>query len=275
MYKLLKINRYIKIDGLYSLFERTYPTDYRYRGESHDFYEVVCVLEGKVGVMADKSVILLSSGQAIIHPPMEFHSIWAEGEGEPKCFIFSFSASEFPKTESRVFSFGTQERTLIENIYSNAVKSIEKDNKYMVSSVKKGKKYTAQRVATDMENLILSLLDESLDDYDMPSSGWVEAFEKINEVLEKNIERDMSVLQIAEAAGMSSAGIQKICNRYAGMGIKEYFNRLKINRALEYMEKGYSSKQISDILGFSNQNYFSTVFKRIIGVSPLNYKKNH
>ena len=62
--------------------------------------------------------------------------------------------------------------------------------------------------------------------------------------------------------------LQKSFSYYAGVGVMEYFNRQKMRRAAELMAEGYSVREAALAVGFSDQNYFSTVFKRITGHSP-------
>ena len=40
-----------------------------------------------------------------------------------------------------------------------------------------------------------------------------------------------------------------------------YFNQMKMRRAARLMEEGMSVRQAAAAVGFSDQNYFSTVFK--------------
>ncbi|MBQ5633756.1 MAG: AraC family transcriptional regulator [Clostridia bacterium] len=49
---------------------------------------------------------------------------------------------------------------------------------------------------------------------------------------------------------------------------------MKIRRAIIMMNAEKSVKEIASELGFYDQNYFSTVFKRITGKSPIKYKKD-
>ena len=57
------------------------------------------------------------------------------------------------------------------------------------------------------------------------------------------------------------------------MGVIKYFTGLKINLAAKMLEQGTSIVEISKALSFDNQNYFSTVFKREMGVSPSAYRE--
>ena len=52
----------------------------------------------------------------------------------------------------------------------------------------------------------------------------------------------------------------------------QYFIKLKVLKAIKYLEEGYSVGEISDMLGFSNPSYFSVVLKKETGHSPGFYK---
>ena len=45
-------------------------------------------------------------------------------------------------------------------------------------------------------------------------------------------------------------------------------------RASRLLREGKAAKEIAAELGFANQNYFSTVFKRITGCAPAEYVKS-
>ena len=66
--------------------------------------------------------------------------------------------------------------------------------------------------------------------------------------------------------------MRSIFRKYAGKGVMSYFNLMKIKKAIVYLQEGKSVKETALMLGFSDQNYFNTVFKRMIGVPPGKYK---
>lgn len=57
----------------------------------------------------------------------------------------------------------------------------------------------------------------------------------------------------------------------------EYVNRERINKSKEWMfrEPGMKMHEIATRVGFDNASYFSSVFKRISGMSPEHFKKFH
>ena len=96
----------------------------------------------------------------------------------------------------------------------------------------------------------------------------------IVKVLENNIDQNLSVSDISKICNMSETNVKKTFSRYAGMGIMHYFNYIKMNAAISMLENGMSVNETAQHLGFSNQNYFSTAFKRVYGMSPLYYLKH-
>ena len=52
----------------------------------------------------------------------------------------------------------------------------------------------------------------------------------------------------------------------------EYFTRLKVDAAKSMIrENEYNFTEISTALGFNNSQYFTTVFRRVSGMTPSEY----
>ena len=52
-----------------------------------------------------------------------------------------------------------------------------------------------------------------------------------------------------------------------------YFTELKIERAKKLLREDMNIAQIAEYLSFDTPNYFSKTFRKITGVTPLQYKK--
>ena len=78
------VDKCIRLTSVFTIFEAIYQEDYYFGGETHDFWEFVCVLDGVLGVTAGEDVFLLERGQAVLHKPMEFHRLWAERKTRPQ-----------------------------------------------------------------------------------------------------------------------------------------------------------------------------------------------
>jgi len=71
---------------------------------------------------------------------------------------------------------------------------------------------------------------------------------------------------------MSKSNLSKIFLKYSGMGVISYYNQMKINYAIPMLKGNMSVKEVAEKLGFENQNYFCTVFKKIKGKAPSHYR---
>ena len=91
-------------------------------------------------------------------------------------------------------------------------------------------------------------------------------------ILENNIDKRLSVSDIARLANMSEINLKKTFSKYAGTGVMAYFTELKINTAISLIKSGASVKECAMSLGFDNQNYFSATFKRVTEKRPSEYK---
>jgi AraC-like DNA-binding protein len=91
--------------------------------------------------------------------------------------------------------------------------------------------------------------------------------------IQKNMGNDLHNADIAAHAGMSVAHIKRLFLRYLHMSPLHYHLQKRIDRArflLQTTDKPV--KEISNILGFTDQLHFSRVFKRIAGVAPALFR---
>lgn len=262
------VPEFVIVNKLYSFFLRSFPKGFFFKGESHNFYEVVCVLEGKVGITAKNKVYRLKKGEAIYHPPGEFHAIWNEGDESTEAIIFSFSATHFPVLFDKVYPLSEE--------YQQKIRRLEKEaNTYFDikgGTVTPAKEIEAALTVKELEIFIASVFRGHAG-YNSPHlAKSADLFTKILTVMEENIKFSLSVTQLAQKCNISVATLEKTVYKYLGYGAINHYNTLKMNRAYSLLLSGASVKETSLSLGFSNQNYFSARFKKHYGFAPSKIK---
>ncbi|GKX29399.1 hypothetical protein SH1V18_18790 [Vallitalea longa] len=96
----------------------------------------------------------------------------------------------------------------------------------------------------------------------------------INEYIEKNINKNITVKELADLAGFSNNYFIEIFKEYFNMTPLQYIIHKKITIAKSLLTcTNMSIKEISYNLGFSSQNYFSEIFKSQTNFSPSLYRK--
>lgn len=83
----------------------------------------------------------------------------------------------------------------------------------------------------------------------------------------------ISLGQVSEQLGVSQGYLSSTFKKQMGQGFTDYVNTVKVEKAKELIgAHKYMMYEISDMLGFDTQYYFSTVFKKIAGCTPKEYE---
>ena len=135
--------------------------------------------------------------------------------------------------------------------------------------------YTEQTAKNYAEILFLDIIqnqNKPKPSYQTRSST---IYHNIITYMEHRILEWVTVEDIAKACNYSPAYIKKIFSKYSDAGIHSYFLKMKLRKAILLLEDGKTIQETSNLLSFSNANYFGVVFKREFGMSPRNYIKEH
>lgn len=92
--------------------------------------------------------------------------------------------------------------------------------------------------------------------------------------MKDNCDKSLTVNDIANLLNMSASNIKRVFTIYSDIGIAKYFLNLRIRKAKELLQNGIAPCDVANMLGFK-PNYFYTVFKREVGITPNKYEKSN
>ncbi len=98
-------------------------------------------------------------------------------------------------------------------------------------------------------------------------------FNLISEYLARHYADNPSQEEIAEYVGIRSSYFSRLFKEYYGINFSTYMQGMKMEKAKELLLEGRSIKEASDMVGFSDPNYFTRVFRSHFGVPPKNFKR--
>lgn len=97
--------------------------------------------------------------------------------------------------------------------------------------------------------------------------------QSINFMLE-NLTKKLKLEEIATETGLSASHFSRLFVFRTGHSPIDYFIQLKIQRACRLLDNsGWSIADASREMGFEDQFYFSRVFRKVMGMSPNEYRK--
>src|SRR5580704_16945641 len=134
-------------------------------------------------------------------------------------------------------------------------------------------------VKTYLKMLLMLLVNQYA-----PYAGTVETYQRQQQNLERlrplfrhlgeNCGDSIQVREAARICGISESQFMSLFKRVTGLSFVTYFNHFRIERAQALLAKtDESMASISQQVGFCDQSYFGTVFRRIVGMTPATYRR--
>ncbi len=232
-------------------------------------------------VADDEEIIRKNFIKRINRTQINFNNIYEAGNGAEALSLFQKNKIEIALLDINMpFLSGLK---LLERIHSispdTVIVIISGYNKfeYAQEAIKFGVyRYLLKPVNSDEFNTVIAEAAELVNSNKKNETGKSLNFQKIMKLLKenyKNSEYNLTVL--SEQSGLSERHISKIIKKESGKTFSDLLTELRIEQAKRIIVRecaGVKMYEVAEAVGYSNQHYFSRVFKNITGVSPKNYK---
>lgn len=101
------------------------------------------------------------------------------------------------------------------------------------------------------------------------SAGSQRVIAEVLSDIENNLAEPFDIAEVAKRYAFSPNYLRKLFKDFTGVSPIQYINRLRMIRACEGLEsRRMSIKEAAEYVGIYDLNYFSRLFKKIIGCSP-------
>ena len=109
----------INIGKLFSVHYFEYPTNFKFEGESHNFWEIVYVDKGDITVFADDISFPVTQGNAVFHKPNEWHSLHTSSVSATNVVIISFESISPAMSffENKTLTVGQEQKIIFSKIF--------------------------------------------------------------------------------------------------------------------------------------------------------------
>lgn len=280
-YSGAKLKNDITIEKLYSVHYFEYPMNFKFEGESHNFWEIVYADKGDITVFANDKELVIPPGNAVFHKPNEWHTLHSSAKSATNVVIISFGASSpaMKFFEGKVLTVGQEQKTIISKIISEYTNAFQTplNNPYTTQLHRKKTPVigSEQLLRQYIAELLISFIrhsQPSLQRSQMSINRESALCNMIVNYMLDHITENITVDELVSYSGSNKTTIAKVFRNCFDMSIMEYFINLKIDMAKKYLrEENYNISQISDLLGYSGIHYFSRQFKKSTGMSPSEY----
>jgi len=278
----LSLEDSLHIEELFTIHYFEYTGEFHFSGESHDFWEFICVDKGSVNICMDEKQLTLHKGEIAFHQPNEFHNVSTYSQIAPNLVVVSFKCDSplMDFFREKVLKIDEKERSLLAKILVEAQNLFETplNNPYTKEMLKKKNAPVGseQFIRMYLETFLLELIRRhsvSEQKLQLPiTKSSADIFKRVSDYMEDNVSARLTIEGICRDNMIGRTQLQSVFQKEIGMGVIEYFSKKKIENAKHLIRIGsLNFTQISEQLGYTSIHYFSRQFKKLTGMTPSEY----
>ncbi|MBP3376019.1 MAG: AraC family transcriptional regulator [Clostridia bacterium] len=222
--------------------------------ERHEikFNELTFLISGEMTYYVNDVKHILNSGDIIYLPP---GSIRQREIGD---VLNDYLSINFHSDSPLDFD------TIVKNCINNEVKLLLN---YFESAFSSPSTDSQAKLRLVLETLIMQITDNLYDSYTSPLSAEIISF------ISSHYTEKITLNDISQATFYSAAYCENEFKKTTGKSIINYLIDVRVNAAKKLLaESSMSCSRIAAAVGFEDANYFSRIFKKRTGYSPLKYR---
>jgi AraC-like DNA-binding protein len=98
-----------------------------------------------------------------------------------------------------------------------------------------------------------------------------QAVQRTREYIEARFDRDVTLTELAEVAGLSPFHLARVFRVEVGLPPHAYLESVRVREAQRLIRDGESLAGVAHRVGFADQSHFTHRFRRLVGVTPGRY----
>ena len=222
-----------------------------YHSHSHNCWELVYQLSGETKTVVGDKSLTVSPGDVWIMPPQTLHK--------------GVSSEGFRDFSVKIADAGVNVFVLIKDESGDILTLLQILERVMTE---RGTGYAA--IADGIYEVISAMVKSALD-----SPNESKAVRTMKDILYENISNsDFRLADAVEKTGFDRDYFRRMFKRETSKNPLEYLIDLRITRAKQLLERqaDITVGDVAKSVGFDSGLYFSTCFKKKVGISPTEYR---
>ncbi|MDN4608162.1 helix-turn-helix transcriptional regulator [Sporosarcina highlanderae] len=250
------------------LAQSEYPSGSSLEPHSHnDYYQIYYVISGEGDFIAGEETVKLNKGMFLFARPNDRHGIadTRDVDGKPLRML---------EVKYAVFSNELKENlNHIPNVCVGSDDIEEMLNLVFQEGLEMSPWYREIGTHTLLTALYFILRSQKMNL--STSEEKLRVSDQIKDYIKENYVNQVPLDKVAQHVGHSKNYICKTFKENTGMTINLYLNKVRIDQAAQLLiNTNLEVAEISSNVGYNNVYHFIKTFKKIVGTSPGNFRKN-
>lgn len=252
---------------------------------THDYFQIYYIVKGSLTHFMEDTSSRLSKGDMFIVPPKCTHYI-KDNKGTV-FYSFSFMPNSFgePDDSNRLalnflhrlevdssslrprITVPSEEILFVEHIMEHIYKEFNNKN---VGCGEVIRSYAIVLITMFARIYFESMPEKLSPHFDNSRQMVLHCIQYI----EANCSEDITLEEMANYSAVSKSCFCKLFPEITGHTFNQYLHICRIKKACEYIKQGYKITAIYGLCGYNDFSTFYRNFKRIMGISPQEYKES-
>jgi len=241
-----------------------YTNSYRNAFSLHENIELLYFLDGKGHMLYDNNLIPVHKGDIIAVNSYTLHRVLPDDELPHFCLIIGKDFCRYNDIDPGQLIF--------QHLIRDDPQTSTLFQRVMDACAERNGSFGTVRIKSTVLDLLLHLCLH----YSAPRTvdrltqdPALEHVHRATGYMKANLSRKLTVDEIAASAGLSKFHFLREFKRITGYTLIDYLNTIRCDYARSLLEGGqYSVKEVAFLCGFTNNSYFSSVFRRHTGMLP-------
>lgn len=238
----------------------------------HETYEIYYLIDGKRRYVIEDEMYDVYPGDMILIPEMVTHKVWnspdTQGDEYHSRYLLTPKKEDIPEIflpcfDTHFYRLTETERRIIVNCFEDLQRNQQSDE------------YTDYYNQANLIKILHTLAKNK-------SSSKVESNLTRNDIrmqeaatyIKDHCSEPITLEELAKKYSFTKEYFSTIFKETTGYGVNEYLNQMRIAKSISLLTTtSLSIIEISLQCGYNDSNYFSAVFKKIIGMPPQTFRK--
>lgn len=243
----------------------------------HDCYEIIFFLSNNISYFVKDNIYNIQKNDLVFIAPFDLHRVIDAGCTIYERIVINFRKEYFDEAliDSGILNFYNLNRNKV-SIINEKIRNLFYEISNEENTVDQFSTLRTKLLMTDLLILLNREVKNSTIQLDFDANINNQKVLSIISYINEHYMEDISLTLLSKYFYCSPYYLGHLFKNTTGFTIIEYLNKRRISAAQQLlMNNKYNISSISEMVGFNNPTSFSRTFKSIIGVSPMEYKRQY
>ena len=239
----------------------------------HDDYEIYFLLDGNTNYFIGDEIFHIHPGSFVFIPRGILHKTDSENCLTNERFLINADISVFDNDIQNIILKLSRERVVY---IAKSDMNLFKDIIYKTETEYNSHNEFRYALLRSYISELFVMIYRKKHPYKPKLSEAEEIIQNVSEYISSNFDKNLTLAALSKKFAVSACYLSRKFKAVSGIGLNEYITYVRITNAEKILKN--EAVSITDTAlrcGFNDSNYFSGVFKKIKGITPLKYAQDY